>query len=216
MARATEKQLSAELGSSAASTTRTRKRNEFLDAEESDDDERGSDSEDESRARMLPSAKRQKRDHESEDEEQSEESQDDLPDEEEDLADEDEDLADDYPKSTELAHLEKLAAGLPSDLKSKINKPTPLAQTKKDKSGVVYLSRVPPFMKPMVLRSLLAPYGAVGKIFLTPEPATSRTKRLRGGGTRRKLYLDGWVEFLRKKDARFVAENLNAQIMSGI
>jgi ESF2/ABP1 family protein len=215
MARATEKQLSAELGSSAASTTRTRKRNEFLDAEESDDDERGSDSEDESRARMLPSAKRQKRDHESEDEEQSEESQDDLPDEEEDLADEDKDLADDYPKSTELAHLEKLAAGLPSDLKSKINKPTPLAQTKKDKSGVVYLSRVPPFMKPMVLRSLLAPYGAVGKIFLTPEPATSRTKRLRGGGTRRKLYLDGWVEFLRKKDARFVAENLNAQIMGG-
>jgi ESF2/ABP1 family protein len=186
----------------------TRKRNEFLDVEESDDDERGYDSEDESRARMLPSAKRQKHDHESEDEQEGEESQDDL-------ADEEEDIPDDYSKNTELAHLEKIIAGLPSDLKSKVNKPTPLSQLTKDKSGVVYLSRVPPFMKPMVLRSLLAPYGAVGKIFLTPEPATSRTQRLRGGGTRRKLYLDGWVEFLRKKDAKFVAENLNAQIMGG-
>ena len=215
MVRATENQRGIEPSLSAAPPTRIRKRNEFLDAGESDDDERGSDSEDESRARMLPSAKRQKRDHKSVDEEQSEESQGELSDEEGDLLNEEEDLPHDYPKSTELAHLEKLAASLPSDLKSKVNKPTPLAQAKKDKSGVVYLSRVPPFMKPMVLRSLLAPYGAVGKIFLTPEPATSRTKRLRGGGTRRKLYLDGWVEFLRKKDARFVAENLNAQIMGG-
>jgi ESF2/ABP1 family protein len=190
----------------------TRKRNEWLDAEESEDDERGYDSEEESRARMLPSAKRQKRDHDSEEEDDNQEDFE----EEEELEDfDDEDIPDDIPKNTELAHLEKLAAGLPANLKlqsTKLGKPIP---PKKDKSGVIYLSRVPPFMKPTVLRSLLTPYGAVGKIFLTPEPASSRTQRLRGGGTRRKLFLDGWVEFLHKRDAKFVAESLNAQTMGG-
>jgi ESF2/ABP1 family protein len=190
----------------------TRKRNEWLDAAESEDDERGYDSEEESKARMLPSAKRQKRDHDSE---EDEDSQDDFDEDEEAEDIDDEDIPDDIPKNTELAHLEKLAAGLPANLKlqtTKLGKPIP---PKKDKSGVIYLSRVPPFMKPTVLRSLLTPYGAVGKIFLTPEPAASRTQRLRGGGTRRKLFLDGWVEFLHKRDAKFVAENLNAQTMGG-
>lgn len=195
-----------------------RKRNEWLEAEESEDDERGYDSEEESRARMLPSAKRQKRDHESEGEEDDVEASDqaeDLDEDEDGDAFDDEDIPDDLPKTAELAHLEKLAAGLPTNLKlqtTKLGKPIP---PKKDKSGVIYLSRVPPFMKPTVLRSLLTPYGAVGKIFLTPEPAASRTQRLRGGGTRRKLFLDGWVEFLHKRDAKFVADNLNAQTMGG-
>lgn len=195
----------------------TRKRNEWLDAEESEDDERGYDSEEESRARMLPSAKRQKLDRESEAEDEEDDEQDHL--EEDDDGLDAEDLDDDKTsKTAELAHLEKLAASLPSDLKlpsTKLGKPVPLTQPKKDKSGVIYLSRVPPFMKPTVLRSLLTPYGAVGKIFLTPESQASRTQRLRGGGTRRKLFLDGWVEFLHKRDAKFVAENLNAQTMGG-
>lgn len=184
----------------------TRKRNEFLDAEESEEDERGYGSEEESRARMLPSAKRQKVHHESEEEGGEDDDEDDF---------DDEDILDDLPKNAELAHLEKLAAGLPSDLKLQTTKFGKSIAPKKDKSGVIYLSRVPPFMKPTVLRSLLTPYGAVGKIFLTPEPAASRTQRLRGGGTRRKLFLDGWVEFIHKRDAKFVADNLNAQTMGG-
>jgi ESF2/ABP1 family protein len=192
----------------------TRKRNEWLDAEESEDDERGYDSEEESRARMIPSAKRQKRDHDSEDEEVVDDQDEDF--NEDDEADFDnEDIPDDTSKDAELTRLEKLAAGLPANLKLQNTKLGQAVAPKKDKSGVIYLSRVPPFMKPQVLRSLLTPYGAVGKIFLTPEPAASRTQRLRGGGTRRKLYLDGWVEFLHKKDAKFVAENLNAQTMGG-
>ncbi|KAF2034996.1 hypothetical protein EK21DRAFT_55670 [Setomelanomma holmii] len=198
----------------------TRKRNEWLDAEESEDDERGYDSEEESKSRMLPSAKRQKLDHHIDSDEDyglnEDEEQDDLDDEEADHFDEDDDTP--LSKNTELARLEKLAASLPANLKlqtTKPGKPLPLSKPKKDKSGVIYLSRVPPFMKPTVLRSLLTPYGAVGKIFLTPEPAASRTQRLRGGGTRRKLFLDGWVEFLHKRDAKFVADNLNAQTMGG-
>lgn len=35
--------------------------------------------------------------------------------------------------------------------------------------GVIYLSRVPPFMKPHKLKHLLSPYGTVGRIYLRPE-----------------------------------------------
>jgi ESF2/ABP1 family protein len=190
----------------------TRKRNEWLDAEESEDDERGYESEEESRARTLPSAKRQKTDHSSEDGDADYNSEDDA-----EAGDHDDDPI--SSKNAELARLEEIAAGLPQDLKLQADKlsgkPIDLKAPKKDKSGVIYISRVPPFMKPTVLRSLLTPYGAVGRIFLTPEDTTSRQQRLRGGGTRRKLFLDGWVEFTHKRDAKFVAENLNAQTMGG-
>ncbi|KAF2869642.1 Pre-rRNA-processing protein ESF2 [Massariosphaeria phaeospora] len=203
----------------------TRKRNEWLDADESDEDGRGYDSEDQGRARTLPSSKRQKHQHEFEDESEAadslkEQGGHDLEDEDEGSEHdyEDDDIAD-ASRLKELARLEKLAASLPSDLKLA---PTPLTPSqplstapKKDKSGVVYLSRVPPFMKPAVLRSLLTPYGAISRIFLTPESSTARTARLRSGGTRRKLYLDGWVEFAHKRDAKFVAAALNAQTMGG-
>jgi len=202
----------------------TRKRNEYLDVEESEDEERGYDSGEESRARMLPTSKRQKIDHVSDFEGDAEELEDD---EEQDFNEDDAEEGDDdeqhapkrfASKSAELAHLEKLAASLPSEMRlqtTKLGKALPPSSLKKDKSGVIYLSRVPPFMKPAVMRSLLTPYGAVGRIFLTPEDSTSRTQRLRNGGTRRKLFLDGWVEFLHKRDAKFVAENLNAQTMGG-
>ncbi|KAF1994085.1 hypothetical protein P154DRAFT_527330 [Amniculicola lignicola CBS 123094] len=199
----------------------TRKRNEWLDAEESDGDEKGYDSEDESRARMLQSSKRQKVTHDSADED-VEEDGDEVSDHEDD-AELDEDAEEDNEnditdpaKLAEINRLESLAASIPSHLQP----PTALSGTlsikpKKDRSGIIYLSRIPPFMKPTVLRSLLTPYGALGRIFLTPEPHAQRTSRLKNGGTRRKLFLDGWVEFLSKKDAKFVAENLNAEIMGG-
>jgi ESF2/ABP1 family protein len=201
----------------------TRKRNEYLDVEESEDEERGYDSEEESRARMLPASKRQKTGHDSDVEEEQEDGNEDADSRGDDGSNaEDEDDADEpkhfASKNAELAHLEKLAASLPSELRlqsTKLGKVLPQSSLKKDKSGVIYLSRVPPFMKPAVLRSLLQPYGAVGRIFLTPESSTSRTQRLRNGGTRRKLFLDGWVEFIHKRDAKFVAENLNAQTMGG-
>ena len=35
--------------------------------------------------------------------------------------------------------------------------------------GIVYLSSVPPFMKPHKVRHLLSPYGSVGRVYLQPE-----------------------------------------------
>jgi ESF2/ABP1 family protein len=42
-------------------------------------------------------------------------------------------------------------------------------QEEQDKTGVIYLSRIPPFMKPHKLRSLLSVYGEIGRVYLAPE-----------------------------------------------
>ena len=83
------------------------------------------------------------------------------------------------------------------------------------RTGVVYLSRVPPFMKPAKLRSLLAPFGPVGRIFLTPEDVAAHRARVRAGGNRKRSFADGWVEFRRRRDARLAAETLNARTVGG-
>ncbi|CAK7225098.1 RNA-binding ATPase activator esf2 [Sporothrix bragantina] len=83
------------------------------------------------------------------------------------------------------------------------------------RSGVVYLSRIPPFMKPTKLRSLLSPYGAINRIFLSPEDPLSHTRRVRSGGNKKRSYVDGWVEFVSKADAQRAVDLLNAQTIGG-
>ena len=41
--------------------------------------------------------------------------------------------------------------------------------------GIVYLSRIPPFMKPLKVRHLLSQYGEVGRVFLQPEGVHATT-----------------------------------------
>lgn len=83
------------------------------------------------------------------------------------------------------------------------------------KSGVVYLSRIPPFMKPQKLRSLLEPYGAINRIFLAPEDPAAHSRRVRAGGNKKKTYTEGWVEFVKKKEAKAACELLNARTIGG-
>lgn len=83
------------------------------------------------------------------------------------------------------------------------------------RSGVVYLSRIPPFMKPTKLRSLLSPYGTINRIFLSPEDPLSHTRRVRGGGNKKRSFVDGWVEFVNKADAQRAVDLLNAQTIGG-
>src|SRR5450432_1407599 len=83
------------------------------------------------------------------------------------------------------------------------------------RSGVVYLSRIPPFMKPQKLRSLLEPYGAINRIFLTPEDPASHTRRVRNGGNKKRSFTDGWVEYVNKADAKQACELLNARTIGG-
>lgn len=103
---------------------------------------------------------------------------------------------------------------LPKELSSKHLSITAKAARK---SGVIYLSRIPPFMKPSALRSLLAPYAPSGlnRIFLTPESPETYSRRKRAGGNKKRSFVDGWVEFLNKREAKICAETLNGQIVGG-
>lgn len=95
------------------------------------------------------------------------------------------------------------------------------------KRGVIYLSRIPPFMGPNLLRKILSQYGEIGRIHLTPEgwslqiiyivssihklfsDASSARLRRKFKNSTRKNYIDGWIEFEKKKIAKQVALALN-------
>lgn len=83
------------------------------------------------------------------------------------------------------------------------------------KAGVLYLSRIPPFMRPSTVRSLLSVYGPITRLFLTPEPPSSYLARRARGGNRKKSFIDGWVEFARKRHARVCADAINARTIGG-
>ncbi|DAZ92895.1 TPA: hypothetical protein N0F65_000586 [Lagenidium giganteum] len=83
------------------------------------------------------------------------------------------------------------------------------------KRGVVYLSRVPPFMKPEKVKHLLSQYGDINRIYLVPEDKTHRKKRTAAGGNRKQNYTEGWIEFEDKRVARRTAEALNARQIGG-
>ena len=42
-------------------------------------------------------------------------------------------------------------------------------KAKETNPGVVYMSRLPPFMKPAKIRNIFSQYGEVGRLFLQPE-----------------------------------------------
>jgi len=83
------------------------------------------------------------------------------------------------------------------------------------KPGVIYLSRVPPFMRPSTVRTLLSAHGPIIKLFLTPEPPSAYLTRRKHGGNKKHSYIDGWVEFSRKKDAKVCVDAINGQIVGG-
>lgn len=84
-------------------------------------------------------------------------------------------------------------------------------------SGVIYISRVPPFMKPHTLKHFLEPWASkgIGRVFLTPEDHVAHTRRVKSGGNKKKSFTDGWVEFTSKKEAQVAAETLNGNIIGG-
>ena len=91
----------------------------------------------------------------------------------------------------------------------------PKEKVRKRKTGVVYLSRIPPFMKPPTVRQLLTPYGIITKLFLTPEPQAHYLARKKNHGNKKRSFLDGWVEFASKKHAKACAETINGELVGG-
>jgi len=187
----------------------TRTYNEFLDIEQSDEDgSQGYDSEVEDlkkggrKANSPAPAKRRRIEQESESE---------AEDEEEDGNDKSGNSENPQFK----AQIARLSSDLPGVSRPLSKKNLVANDAALKRSGVVYISRVPPFMKPTKLRSLLEPYGSINRIFLTPEDPASHTRRVRNGGNKKRSFVDGWVEFVHKVDAKKACELLNARTIGG-
>jgi len=86
----------------------------------------------------------------------------------------------------------------------------PEEPVKKKKPGLIYLSTIPPKMNVQLIREALMPYGEIGRVFLQPRSKTDNKKKK---GPRK--YVEGWVEFLSKRNAKRVAEVLNNQKVGG-
>jgi len=84
-----------------------------------------------------------------------------------------------------------------------------------ERKGVIYLSRVPPYMKPTKMRYLMEQFGPVGKLYLAMEKPEIQKKRKKFGGNKNKSYTEGWVEFLDKRIAKQVALSLNNTLIGG-
>lgn len=198
------------------------KRNQFLDAEDSDDDAVQDNSEDELR-KGGRTAKRRKVEENSDfdDEGSSDEGSD--GEDGDNKAEEDESTKPQKPVSDKRDRGEKRPSKDGSDaqpddilqVKSLLKKNPVSTEAAIKKSGVVYVSRIPPFMKPHKLRSLLSNYGTINRIFLAPEDPMAHQRRVRNGGNKKKMYTEGWVEFVNKKDAKDVCAMLNAQTIGG-
>lgn len=198
------------------------KKNEFLDAADSEDDsDAGYDSDDDMR-KGGRSAKRRRIDYDDDDDLASD-LDDDASDGEEDVqeaetkdAPKDENESDkEKHKKSKSKSKDTSSSDLPDVTRPLTKKNLVASEAAIKKSGVIYLSRIPPFMKPQKLRNLLEPYGTINRIFLAPEDPTAHARRVRGGGNKKKTYTEGWVEFVKKKEAKAVCEMLNARTIGG-
>jgi ESF2/ABP1 family protein len=104
------------------------------------------------------------------------------------------------------------------DTISKPKNPDKKKKKKESRPGVVYLSSVPPHLRPSALRNLLEQRGfsPITRLFLTPiTSATSTNKKPISTSKARRSYSEGWLEFASHKTARLCASALNATPIGG-
>lgn len=82
------------------------------------------------------------------------------------------------------------------------------------RTGIVFISRVPPTMQPHEVRTLLAPFGTIGRVYLAPDARATRGAAapppLAGDGRHGRVrYAEGWVEFARRTAAKKAVAALN-------
>lgn len=88
-------------------------------------------------------------------------------------------------------------------------------EKKLKKTGVVYISKVPPYMKTSKMRQILEKFGKVDRLFLKPESHAQYVKRVKLGSNKKKMFTEGWAEFLNKKDAKLFVDTMNGQKIGG-
>lgn len=97
----------------------------------------------------------------------------------------------------------------------KMEKQLSSANKLKHKTGVIYFSSIPPYMKPAKMRQILSRFGNVDRLFLKREDDQKHRQRTRGGGNKKAMYEEGWAEFISKRNAKLCAQTLNGNIIGG-
>ncbi|KAI0432058.1 hypothetical protein F5Y09DRAFT_340008 [Xylaria sp. FL1042] len=204
------------------------KRNHFLDIDESDDDaSQGYDSEVE-QPRKGASKRRKLNEDDGTDEDEplsadERSGQEEKEEEEGKKVDngygdnEQEETQDDREKSTKKDKSRSKGSSDISDISRPLSKKNLVATEKAVKrSGVVYISRIPPFMKPGTVRSIFERFGKINRTYLTPEDSQVRARRLQQGQNRKRNFTEGWLEFIQKSDAKAAVESLNGTTLAEI
>ncbi|ORY06280.1 hypothetical protein K493DRAFT_333167 [Basidiobolus meristosporus CBS 931.73] len=186
------------------------------EAEESD----GSIDDNESKSRQFSARKNVTSDSDSEEWSENDESGSDEEAQaiEEELENEDDQVEEDSVGQSVEASGEP--SNIPTASKKKVVKPISKEELESfqkaaDKTGLVYLSTIPPFMKPQKIRHLLTKFGEIGRIYLAPEDHKVYQRRKKYGGNKKKKFTEGWVEFKNKKFAKIAALTLNGNIIGG-
>ncbi|XP_033640676.1 activator of basal transcription 1-like [Asterias rubens] len=96
-----------------------------------------------------------------------------------------------------------------------ITAPKTKKKSQETQPGIVYLSRIPTFMKPRRIQQIFGQHGEIGRTFMQPEDKNSRQARKKKGGSKTVLFCEGWVEYKDKKIAKRVALTLNNTRVSG-
>ena len=150
---------------------------------------------------------------------ESDDDGDDLDDDIEDELHDDLEDKDNNDISETAKFLEKNLTGSTTFGTKKVKKLTPKQLEKEErrikKTGVVYLSSLPPYMKPQKLRQIMSRFGEVGRIFLKPEDPKVYKSRIKSGGNKKKKFDEGWIEFADKANAKLAANTLNGNILGG-
>jgi ESF2/ABP1 family protein len=137
-----------------------------------------------------------------------------------------------YPPSTTATDVGISTSDQPSDTRTTshnitANSHKPIATgrpkekpPKKKTPGVIYLSSLPPYLRPSALRNLLIQrgFGPITRLFLAPASKPTRGSKTKSTSTKsskRQLYSEGWIEFASKSTAKRCAETLNAAPVGG-
>jgi len=71
-------------------------------------------------------------------------------------------------------------------------------------------------VKPGTVRSIFERFGRINRVYLSPEDAQVRARRLQQGQNRKKNFNEGWLEFIQKADAKAAVETLNGTTLAAV
>lgn len=174
--------------------------NETSDREnESSESEEESDSEEEEGQDQESDSEEEERQDQESDSEEEEEQEQESDSEEDEEQEQESDSEEDTLPSMVLEKKKPLSNAQIAELNNKIKK-----------TGVVYLSTIPPGMNWSQVIQHLKVFGEINRSHLRKEDA-SASQRRKGHDN----FTEGWVEFVNRKDAKMCVSQLNGRIVGG-